>query len=435
MASHHQNPRSASITTSATAAPDSPSDSNSNTVSGAASTTAVTTPASTKARSHLARVRDNQRRSRARRKDYLQDLESKFRRCEQLGVEASADMQIAARRVLDENMRLRHFLHSRGFSDEDLDAATANDDDGQTDAGRVFGPASDLEWLIDRPEASASSPAAELHGMIATRRSCCTPRHGSLVDASPTPPADDHLALPPRGSVSAATDHPAITQTLPVPTNSQYTTTTSQPTPMSVPLHTTTSSSASPNFNPATDFAGPQLDYTSFSPNQQSFSFNDFAVPPHSSAETFYSNLAPPSWQAMYQEQQRTPAQTSFQLNHQAFSNPSQPPFFHPSSSAITTAPLFYAPDSSGITDFSAADLLAPDLQEQFLRALSHADDLSAVAVPDAAAFDGSRHHRVQPQSQTQPWPFSADKQRARLHAATAGARGGTNIKRENEKH
>lgn len=57
--------------------------------------------------SDLARVRDNQRRSRARRKGYLQELESKLRKCEALGVQASVDIQLAARGVSEENARLR----------------------------------------------------------------------------------------------------------------------------------------------------------------------------------------------------------------------------------------------------------------------------------------------------------------------------------------
>lgn len=57
--------------------------------------------------SDLARVRENQRRSRARRKGYLQELESKLRKCEALGVQASVDIQLAARVVSEENARLR----------------------------------------------------------------------------------------------------------------------------------------------------------------------------------------------------------------------------------------------------------------------------------------------------------------------------------------
>ncbi|KAF1817137.1 hypothetical protein P152DRAFT_382253, partial [Eremomyces bilateralis CBS 781.70] len=63
-----------------------------------------------------ARIRDNQRRSRARRKEYLQELEEKYRHCEQMGVEASAEIQAAARKVLDENKKLRAILQQRGLS-------------------------------------------------------------------------------------------------------------------------------------------------------------------------------------------------------------------------------------------------------------------------------------------------------------------------------
>ena len=54
-----------------------------------------------------ARIRENQRRSRARRKEYLQELEQKIRQCEQAGLNASVDIQLAARGVAEENQRLR----------------------------------------------------------------------------------------------------------------------------------------------------------------------------------------------------------------------------------------------------------------------------------------------------------------------------------------
>ncbi|KAF1990868.1 hypothetical protein K402DRAFT_451156 [Aulographum hederae CBS 113979] len=84
----------------------------------------------------LARVRDNQRRSRARRKEYLEELESKFRNCEQKGAEASAEIQVAARRVLDENRRLRSLLRLKGVSDAEVDDfnGCGNHDENQVPA-------------------------------------------------------------------------------------------------------------------------------------------------------------------------------------------------------------------------------------------------------------------------------------------------------------
>ncbi|KAK6435370.1 hypothetical protein LTR95_008445 [Oleoguttula sp. CCFEE 5521] len=70
--------------------------------------------------SNLARIRDNQRRSRARRKEYLQELETKYRECEQAGVAASAEIQAAARRVVDENKRLRQLLRQHGLTDAEI---------------------------------------------------------------------------------------------------------------------------------------------------------------------------------------------------------------------------------------------------------------------------------------------------------------------------
>ncbi|KAL1798539.1 hypothetical protein ACET3X_002576 [Alternaria dauci] len=72
---------------------------------------------------NLARIRDNQRRSRARRKEYMQELEAKLRSYEQIGIEASSEIQSAARRVLHENQKLRSLLHERGVSESEVAAA------------------------------------------------------------------------------------------------------------------------------------------------------------------------------------------------------------------------------------------------------------------------------------------------------------------------
>jgi hypothetical protein len=52
-----------------------------------------------------------------------------LRNCEQIGIEASAEIQCAARKVLDENKKLRSLLLKRGVSDADIVAAL----DGPTD--------------------------------------------------------------------------------------------------------------------------------------------------------------------------------------------------------------------------------------------------------------------------------------------------------------
>lgn len=64
-------------------------------------------PSSPATKPNPARVRENQRRSRARRKEYLEELEARLRNYESLGIQASVDVQHSARTVLVENARLR----------------------------------------------------------------------------------------------------------------------------------------------------------------------------------------------------------------------------------------------------------------------------------------------------------------------------------------
>lgn len=86
---------------------------------------------------NLARIRDNQRRSRARRKEYLQELEVKYRHCEQTGVAASAEIQAAARKVIDENRRLRQLLQAKGVPDAEVEHATSGSSQSTTAADNL----------------------------------------------------------------------------------------------------------------------------------------------------------------------------------------------------------------------------------------------------------------------------------------------------------
>ncbi|RSL41257.1 hypothetical protein CEP54_015875, partial [Fusarium duplospermum] len=55
----------------------------------------MSTPAQ---KANLARIRETQKRSRARRREYLRELEQRLRVYELQGVEASSEVQKAARR-------------------------------------------------------------------------------------------------------------------------------------------------------------------------------------------------------------------------------------------------------------------------------------------------------------------------------------------------
>lgn len=116
----------------------------------------------------LARVRDNQRRSRARRKEYLQELETKYRTCEQVGIGASAEIQAAARQVADENRRLRQILIKHGISADEFDG--------------------------DSP---SSSVVSDLEAMIGQKRSCG--QDGSDCEQSLAKIREEYSSVPGRG--------------------------------------------------------------------------------------------------------------------------------------------------------------------------------------------------------------------------------------------
>jgi hypothetical protein len=66
---------------------------------------------------------------RARRKEYVHKLEAKIRSCEQVGVEASSEIQTAARRVLEENKKLRSLLSERGVPEAEVTAVLGGSSD------------------------------------------------------------------------------------------------------------------------------------------------------------------------------------------------------------------------------------------------------------------------------------------------------------------
>ncbi|KAG0643248.1 hypothetical protein HOY80DRAFT_1033694 [Tuber brumale] len=65
------------------------------------------------------RIRNTKRRQRARQKEYTAELEQRLRTLEAQGVQATVEMQTSARRVAEENKRLRKLLRTIGV-DEDV---------------------------------------------------------------------------------------------------------------------------------------------------------------------------------------------------------------------------------------------------------------------------------------------------------------------------
>jgi hypothetical protein len=68
----------------------------------------------------LSRNREIQRRSRARRKDYIADLERRVWEYQREGIKATAEVQAAARKVAEENYLLHSLLAKHGISTEEI---------------------------------------------------------------------------------------------------------------------------------------------------------------------------------------------------------------------------------------------------------------------------------------------------------------------------
>ncbi|KAF1975182.1 hypothetical protein BU23DRAFT_552597 [Bimuria novae-zelandiae CBS 107.79] len=78
------------------------------------------------------RIRDNQRRSRTRRAELLHDLQKRVQEYERQGVAATLEMQRAARKVVQENARLRALLALRGVSSEEVESFLRSSEEAST---------------------------------------------------------------------------------------------------------------------------------------------------------------------------------------------------------------------------------------------------------------------------------------------------------------
>ncbi|KAK5723139.1 hypothetical protein LTR17_013934 [Elasticomyces elasticus] len=88
---------------------------------------------------------DNQRRSRALRKEYLKELEAKVRSCRQTEAQANRELQMAARKVSVENQRLRQLLQQQGLSDIEIEGYIPQPESSQYPGGTTVALESMLE--------------------------------------------------------------------------------------------------------------------------------------------------------------------------------------------------------------------------------------------------------------------------------------------------
>ncbi|WQF83496.1 hypothetical protein CDEST_08510 [Colletotrichum destructivum] len=128
------------------------------------------------------RIRDNQRRSRARKKEYVLEIEQKLRQCHSKGVEASAEVQQAARHVANENHKLRQLLHTLGLVDEQIEQ--------YIQAGTLNSLAvANQPVLHESSSVQQGQAAATLERLLAPRRPPCLQEHELFAPANqPTTP-------------------------------------------------------------------------------------------------------------------------------------------------------------------------------------------------------------------------------------------------------
>lgn len=102
--------------------------------SPASSTSSPAAGAGSSTVDNASRLRENQRRSRARKKEYLLSLEARFQACQRTGIEANIDIQIAAKRVVRENLILRGMLKIRGVADGEIEKTLKDGGEGCVNA-------------------------------------------------------------------------------------------------------------------------------------------------------------------------------------------------------------------------------------------------------------------------------------------------------------
>lgn len=135
-----------------------------------------------------ARIRENQRRSRARRKEFFEDVQRRLAEYEQRGVEATQEMQSAAREVALENARLRMMLSQRGVNEYEIQDFLVSCERQQ------YVPSESVDRLAVLADASCSD------GNTSSSES----KAPSLVDTASTTPSQSETASPMLMSCSAA---------------------------------------------------------------------------------------------------------------------------------------------------------------------------------------------------------------------------------------
>ncbi|KAF2438290.1 hypothetical protein P171DRAFT_336228, partial [Karstenula rhodostoma CBS 690.94] len=116
------------------------------------------------ATSSSARIRDNQRRSRMRRAELVESLQKRVQEHERQGVAATLEMQRAARKVAQDNMRLRALLVRHGVSNEQIEYFLRSPEESSTpdaDPLSFQRPSVDVQHHASEKDRDASSCPAQ----------------------------------------------------------------------------------------------------------------------------------------------------------------------------------------------------------------------------------------------------------------------------------
>ena len=148
------------------------------------------------AKDNASRLRENQRRSRARKKEYLTSLEERVQACQRAGVEANVEIQNAAKRVVRENILLREMLRNRGLGDGEIERAVKEGGEGSVDGEsavegvmKVLGrrPCGGEQLLMERLGSERFNDRRNSTGMLGARDAGERVPRGS--ETLPCPPA------------------------------------------------------------------------------------------------------------------------------------------------------------------------------------------------------------------------------------------------------
>jgi hypothetical protein len=126
------------------------------------------------------RIRENQRRSRNRKKELIDELQERVHQYERQGVAATLDMQRAARSVAEENRRLRSLLACHGVSQNEVESYLQSFNDGEASMNAaVASPHHQNEMVVNHSRVTLGAAQASNHarcvGQQNVNNSACIP--------------------------------------------------------------------------------------------------------------------------------------------------------------------------------------------------------------------------------------------------------------------